>query len=381
MDPDIEADYTDLRVCFAQCSQLNRLYAAESETIETGPPRIQKDKTPDYEGFRPYFLHVPSEKIKRTFKVTTQHATNVMSGHNIMQTLKSPYPANNVWRRNEPVATDTIFAPTVAVDSGGIKMAQIFVGHKSLVTDVFGITNEREFVNTLKDCIRKRGAMDKLISDSAKVQVSKRALDILRALCIDNWQSERGYQHQNPAERRWQNIKRNVQWFMNWRNVDPSGWLLCLQWVADVMNHTAEQSLNWRPPLQVLTGQTIDISIMFLFLFWDVVYCPRYKDQHYVKQIGSEKSSEIRGRFVGFAWDVGHALTFKILTDDTKKVICRSRLRIAAVGENNLKLDAMAGTDPKRVFIRSAHDVILPTLDMASNPFDTGEDSESYNKG
>ena len=168
---------------------------------------------------------------------------------------------------------------------------------------------------------------------------------------------------------------------MNWRNVDAEAWLLCLEWVADVMNHTAEQSLGWRPPLQLLSGQTIDISIMLMFLFWDIVYCPRYKDQHYVGQIGSEKSSEIRGRFVGFAWDVGHALTFKILTDDTKMVICRSRLRIAKVGENNLKLDAIAGADPERVFIRSAHDVILPTLDMASNPFDTGEESESYNKG
>ena len=110
---------------------------------------------------------------------------------------------------------------------------------------------------------------------------------------------------------------------MNWRNVDAEAWLLCTEWVTDVMNHTAEQSLGWRPPLQVLTGQTIDISIMLLFLYWDV----------------------------------GHALTFKILTDDTKKVICRSRLRIAAVGENNLKLDAFDGTDPERVFIRSAHSI------------------------
>ncbi len=143
--------------------------------VETGPPRLLKDKEPDYAGYGPYFLHVPPEKIKRTFQVTTQHATNVMSGHNISQTIKSPFPANNVWRRNEPVSTDTIYAETPAVRSGGIKMAQIFVGHKSLVIDVFGIKTEKQFVNTLEDCIRKRGAMDKLISDSAKVQVSKRA--------------------------------------------------------------------------------------------------------------------------------------------------------------------------------------------------------------
>ena len=133
---------------------------------------------------------------------------------------------------------------------------------------------------------------------------------------------------------------------MNWRNVDANAWLLCAKWIADVMNHTAEKSLGWRPPLQVLTGQTIDISIILCFLFWDVVYCTRYKDKHFHGQVGSSKSSEIHGRFIGFAWDVGHVLTFKILTDDTNKVICRSRIRLSKEGINNLKLDTESGAVP-----------------------------------
>jgi hypothetical protein len=60
-----------------------------------------------------------------------------------------------------------------------MKMCQIFVGRKSLVIDVFGMHNNAKFVNTLEDVIRKLGAMDKLISDSAKVEISKRVLDIL----------------------------------------------------------------------------------------------------------------------------------------------------------------------------------------------------------
>jgi hypothetical protein len=171
---------------------------------------------------------------------------------------------------------------------------------------------------------------------------------------------------------------------MNKRNVDPSAWLLCLQWVANVMNVTAEKSLGGRPPLQVLTGQTQDISIFLLFLFWDVVYVERYKTHGYPNQVGSIKSSEIRGRFVGFAWNVGHALTFKILTDDTNKVICRSRVRLAIDGENNLKLDAEAGQIPKRVYIRSKRDdedpedpkFCLPTIDMTTNPFTIEESVE-----
>ena len=50
--------------------------------------------------------------------------------------LKSRNPALNVPRRHEPVATDTIFSDTPAVDSG-VKQAQVFVGRDSLVADVY----------------------------------------------------------------------------------------------------------------------------------------------------------------------------------------------------------------------------------------------------
>ena len=52
-------------------------------------------------------------------------------------------------------------------------MAQVFVGRKSLVLDVFGMSNSNSFMNTLEDVIQKRGAMDKLITDSATVEMSK----------------------------------------------------------------------------------------------------------------------------------------------------------------------------------------------------------------
>jgi hypothetical protein len=140
------------------------------------------EKKENYEQYRPYFLHVPVKKICKMFENTTQHATNIVSGPKIHQTIQSPYPAYNVCRRNEPVDTDAIFAEVPAVDTNGMKMCQIFVGRKSLVIDVFGMHNNAEFVNTLEDVIRKWGARDKLISDSAKVEISNRVLDILRAL-------------------------------------------------------------------------------------------------------------------------------------------------------------------------------------------------------
>ena len=77
---------------------------------------------------------------------------------------------------------------------------QVFIGRKSIVIDVYSIASTKHFVNTLEDVIRKQGAMDKLISDNADAEVSARVKDILRALCIDDWQSEPHYQWQNFAE-------------------------------------------------------------------------------------------------------------------------------------------------------------------------------------
>ena len=150
-----------------------------------------------------------------------------MGDIHLKKTYRSPFPALNVHRRNEAVATDTVFSDTPAVDNEST-MAQIYVGRESLVTDVFGIKTEKQFVNTLLDEIQTRGAMDKLISDRAQVEISNRALEILRTYCIDSWQSEPHYRHQNHAERRYSVIKPLVNLLSNTSGAPPSTWLLAI---------------------------------------------------------------------------------------------------------------------------------------------------------
>jgi len=70
---------------------------------------------------------------------------------------KSLFPALNVHRRDEPVATDTIYSDTPAVDSGAT-IAQVFVGVVSLVTNVYAIKTDQQFINTLEDQIQTQGA-------------------------------------------------------------------------------------------------------------------------------------------------------------------------------------------------------------------------------
>ncbi len=99
--------------------------------------------------------------------------------------FQSPNLALNVHRRNEPVATDTIFSDTPAVDSG-VTSAEFYVGCNTMVFDAYPLKLGKQFVNTLEDNIRERGTMDKLVSDSAQVEVSDKVKDILRTLFIDS---------------------------------------------------------------------------------------------------------------------------------------------------------------------------------------------------
>ena len=142
-------------------------------------------KEQDCSLLRPYFSWLPTDIVKKTFQLTAQHARTLMATI-LKKHYKSPFPALNVSRRNEPVDTDTFYSDTPAIDNGSTS-AQIFVGTKTLLTDVYGMKSDKQFVNTLEDNIRKRGEMDKLISDRAQVEISKRVHDILRALCIDDW--------------------------------------------------------------------------------------------------------------------------------------------------------------------------------------------------
>ena len=62
--------------------------------------------------------------------------------------LTSRNPALTVSRRHEAVAMDTVYSDTPAVDSD-VKMAQLFVGKESLVSDIYPMRSGKQFVNTL----------------------------------------------------------------------------------------------------------------------------------------------------------------------------------------------------------------------------------------
>ena len=180
----------------------------------------------DWETLRRFFGWASVDMVERTFQAMTQMGRLSNAVH-LKKHYRSPNPALNVHRRQEPVATDYVYADVPAVDDGSMG-AQIFVGTESEVCDAQGLKSPKQFVNSLEDNIRKRGAMDKLLSDRAQTEIGTRAQDILRALFISSWQSEPHQQQQNPAERKYQTLKRYTNTILSRTGAPANTWLLCL---------------------------------------------------------------------------------------------------------------------------------------------------------
>jgi hypothetical protein len=84
-----------LTLCEADTSDEVVIATSRRPTLETTAATAHKsvEVSPklNFEAMRPYFLHVDVDKVRKTFQRTTQFATNVMSGHRIIQTIQSPF--------------------------------------------------------------------------------------------------------------------------------------------------------------------------------------------------------------------------------------------------------------------------------------------------
>ncbi len=81
-----------------------------------------------------------------------------------------------------------------------LTLSQIFVGTTSLLTNIYPLKSISMFPSVLSDHIIDRSAPTCLLSNSAKVEMSKQVKDILHAYGMWCWQSEPYHQHQNPVE-------------------------------------------------------------------------------------------------------------------------------------------------------------------------------------
>ena len=328
---------------------------------------------PDWNALRPFFAWTSPSSIKDTFNVTTRHGTAPHTQDYIKKHLKSSSPVFNIPRCSEAVATDTIFSDTPAVDDGST-MAQFFCGHDTLVCDAYGIK------------ATKRGAMDTLISDGGKYEISKQVTDLLCSLFIQDYQSEPYHQHQNKAENCFGLAKRYTNTVMNTSGCPACCWLLCLQYICVVLNHLESATLQGICPVQALQETTPDVSFMLHFSFYEPVY---YRIDSSEPDLNFRSSSnEKKGYWVSFADNQRDSFTWRILTEDTHKIIIRSGVRSALRTTTNQRLASPSGEGTTLPFPipypqQSANSLSLDPLDASTPHFEqfvksqSGEDEDN----
>ena len=183
---------------------LNQVY-----DVNYGESKLSKR---DYEQYRLFFLNKPSAVIKQTFNATEQRYNNVTATPRIPHSTQTAHPAANIPRRHESVATDTVFCNVRAIN-GGAKCAQLFAGRTTNHMSIHGCDTDADYADCLQDVMRRYGAIDKITSDCAQAEISNRVRDILRVYGIKDWQSEPHHQHQNYAERAYQEVKKFANYF------------------------------------------------------------------------------------------------------------------------------------------------------------------------
>ena len=288
-------------------------------SLSAFPQRVIPNRMPDLDALRPNLGFIPVDRIKRTLEETTQFYRATIH-HPFRKHYKSRFPAANVTRLMEWYSTDTIFSDEPAFDDGvpghgGTTMFQIYGGCDSHFLAGYPMKTEKAVPSTLEDFIRDHGAMQGLVSDNAKSETSNAMHNIFRLYNIKDRQSEPHYEHQNPIERRIQDVKRMARNIMDHVGCPAGYWLLCTLFVISLLNCLV--NANGAIPQSLVTGQVTDISPFLSFHFWQEVF------------FEEPDKSERLGRWVGVAPKQGDFLTYKVLTSDTKRVVTRSNVRPA----------------------------------------------------
>ena len=312
----------------------------EISSVFTANLHQSSPQEPDWNTQRPFLAWTSPSSIKDTFNVTTRHGTAPNTQDYIKNHFKPCNPVFIIPRCSEDVATDTIFSDTPAVDDGST-MAQFFCGHDTLVCDAYGIKSTTQFINTLSDNIRNWGAMDTLISDGGKYDISKGVTDLLQSLFIQDYQSESYHQDQNKTETCFGPAKRYTNTVMNTSGYLACCWLLCLQYIFVVLHHLASPTLQGICPVQALQETTPDISFMPHTSFYEPVY---YRIEFSEPDFHLPSSSnEKKGYWIGFATNQGDSLTWRTLIEDTQRIIICSGIQSALSTTTNQCLASPSG--------------------------------------
>lgn len=258
-------------------------------------------------------------KARATMDATTQMATR-----SAVLPISRRYRADkmyNVKRLSAKFATDTLWSDCKSLNQN--KCAQIY-SCKNGFAVCYPLTRATGDIigDSLQDFIHDYGVPEHLTFDGARAQEGKNTkfMQSIRYHRIKHKLSGARRPNENPAESAIREIKRRWYRFMDKKCIPARLWDFVMVWVCETGNMTVSSSkyANGRTPLEIITGETPDISEYTDFGIYDWV----------TYQTNAGMGPTYLGRWLGVSHKVGQLMSYWILTVSVHVISCTTVQRL-----------------------------------------------------
>jgi Reverse transcriptase (RNA-dependent DNA polymerase) len=251
-----------------------------------------------------------AEEVARKWRISQQvakqtlEATTQFSVRHSVHPLKRRYRTDTVMlgrrRLRCRMYTDTVFSKVKSIK--GHWCAQVFCGENYV--KVIPLASKAQAGDALQEFVSDVGIPNEILLDGAAEQTGTNSefMKKCRQYNITVFRTEPHTPRQNKAERIGE-TRRRWRSRMAHRSVPLRWWDFGFVYEAEIMSRTA-RGPNSRPGIEILTGDSVDISEWLDFEFYDLVW--------YWHQPGDDNNPRI-GRWLGVSHRVGSDMCYWIL--------------------------------------------------------------------
>lgn len=259
------------------------------------------------------------ERARATLRATQQKGTR-----SAILPISRRYRADrqfNVKRLSGKFATDTLWAKSKSLR--GKVATQIYSSKFGFATAYhMEKANNENVGQSLRTFVNEYGAPEHLTYDGAAVQVGSKTMfqETIRKYEIKSHVSAPRRPNENPAEGAIREIKRRWYRLKEKKNIPDRLWDFGIEYICETGNLMVNSSKysNGRTPLEIMTGETPDISEYLDFGFYDWV----------LYRTNAGLGTPELGKWLGVSHRVGQMMSYWILPSSGIPISCSTVQRL-----------------------------------------------------
>ncbi len=254
------------------------------------------------------------EIATKTLKNTTQKGIRQLDS-NLTRRFRTRQTHLRYRSLRTNVYSDTLFSEVKS--ARGFQCAQLFVTNQDFA-QIYPMRSKADAPYKLDEFCKTFGTPQVLITDNAGEETKGEWNKVVKQYLLTQRTTEPNSGWQNRAEIEIRELKKHFRRIMHRNRCPEAFWCYGLEYTCEIRKLMARYSLDWRTPVELLTGDTPDSSEFLEFDFYGWV---KFKDPK------SGLSDDLQlGRWLGVAKSVGQAMTYWILKSNGY-VVARSTVR------------------------------------------------------